>query len=57
MENARNTYLIPTINNCPRQVRSGLGREVAFTGEDVCVEGEEGEVDCEVGNGGIGFEY
>jgi hypothetical protein len=25
MENARNTYLIPTINNGPRQEREGRG--------------------------------
>ena len=59
MENARNTYLIPTINNCPAKKGRGWGgrEEKGVTGEDVCVEGEEGEVDREVGDRGIGFEY
>lgn len=48
------TSYLPSTVVPPRKV--GV-REGGVTGEDVCVEGEEGEVDCEVGDRGIGFEY
>jgi hypothetical protein len=49
------SYLLSTIVFAKKG--QGWGGRGDFTGEDVCVEGKEGEVDCEVGDRGIGFEY